>query len=68
MVRLIIAQDFQVVLPSVLSASTDVSDEGDIQQTRSVDHRFFVFPSDSQRDTTDVKSYHSNAYQSTSVH
>lgn len=54
MVRQRIAQDFQVVPPSVLSASNAVS-EGDIQHTLSMGHRIHVLTYDSQADTIDVK-------------
>jgi hypothetical protein len=54
MVRQRITQDFQVVPPSVLSASNAVS-EGDIQHTLSMGHRIHVLTYDSQSDTIDVK-------------
>lgn len=56
MVRQRITQDFQVVPPSVLSASNAVS-EGDIQHTLSMGHRIHVLTYDSQSDTVDVKLY-----------
>jgi hypothetical protein len=54
MVRQRITQDFQVVPPSVLSASNAVS-EGDTQHTLSMGHRIHVLSYDSQSDTINVK-------------
>lgn len=56
MVRQRVTQDFQVVPPSVLSASNAAS-EGDIQHTLSMGHRIHVLTYDSQSDTIDVKLY-----------